>query len=64
MNTMHRIALGTVALVAPLLVLAPADAKVQPPHACKSHSAKVVAAKCADRNGDGRIEYLPDGTTR
>lgn len=49
----------------PLLLATPsADAKVMPPHACNSHSAKVVAAKCADRNGDGRVEYLPDGTTR
>ena len=64
MNTMTRIALGTVALLAPLVVLAPADAVIKPPHACSSHSVKVVASKCADRNHDGFIEYLPDGTTR
>lgn len=34
MNTMTRIALGTVALLAPLLALAPADA-AQPPTKCR-----------------------------
>lgn len=64
MNTMTRVALGTVALLAPLMALAPADAAIRPPHACSSHNVKVVAAKCADRNGDGTIEYLSNGTTR
>ena len=58
--------LGTIAAVALLLAPTAAQAKhgAQAPHACSSHSAKVVASKCADRNGDGKVEYLPDGTTR
>jgi hypothetical protein len=64
MNLVTRTAITLAALALPLAVLAPADATIRPPHACSSHNAHIVATKCADRNRDGVIEYLPDGTTR
>lgn len=68
MRSMKRTA---VALALTALLAAPASAAIakpsaapKAPHACSSHSVKVVTSKCADRNRDGMIEYLLDGTTR
>ena len=66
MNTMTKTAIATLVLVGAGLSSAAVAGTAGPkaPHACSSHSVKVVSTKCADRNRDGMIEYLSDGTTR
>ena len=67
MNTVTKTAIATLVLVGASLSGSAAVARAaapKAPHACSSHSVKVVTAKCADRNRDGIIEYLSDGTTR